>query len=134
MVSNKPPCLELEVDKGLYGAAFYLYNDVDNDDEEQRAHRHIAASDASNDAFLPTIGYVMGDETKEHQGQYVLVALQNRDKEVGAEVGKDAVKHHLAGFERQVAEEQPCETHEMEGDKDGQRTANATANVIAWML
>ena len=31
MVSYKPPCLELEVDKGLYGAAFYLYNDINND-------------------------------------------------------------------------------------------------------
>jgi hypothetical protein len=76
----------------------------------------------------------MGDETKEHQAQYVLVAVQYRNKEVGAEVGKDAVKHHLAGFERQVAEEQPCETHEMEGDKDGQRTANATADIAARML
>ena len=27
-------CLELEVDKGLYGAAFYLYNDINNDNQE----------------------------------------------------------------------------------------------------
>ena len=97
--------LELEVDKGLYGAAFYLYNDVDNDDEEQRTHRHITASDASNDAFLPTIGYVMGNKTEKHQGQYILVTLQNRNKQVGTEVCEDAAKHHLAGIERQVAEE-----------------------------
>ena len=26
--------LELEIDKGLYGAAFYLYNDINNDNQE----------------------------------------------------------------------------------------------------
>ena len=26
--------LELEVDKGLYGTAFYLYNDINNDNQE----------------------------------------------------------------------------------------------------
>ena len=31
MVGYKPRSLELEVDKGLYGAAFYLYNDINND-------------------------------------------------------------------------------------------------------
>jgi len=123
--------LELEVDKGLYGTALNLYDDVDNGHKEQGTHGHIAAAQASDDAFLPAIGYVMGYETEEHQGQYVLIALKNGHEEVGTEVVKDAVEHHQAGVERQVAEEKPRETHEMEGDENGQRTANATAYIAS---
>lgn len=100
IIKKLPKRLELEVNKGLYGTAFNLNNDINNNNKEQRTDKYIAAFKTCYECFLPTIGYEVGDISKEHQGQHILIALHYGQKEVGTEVGEDAVEHCFACFER----------------------------------
>ena len=110
---------ELEIDKGLYLTAFYLNDQIDDSSYEEGTQHHAAPLEHTHATLLESIGHEMGDIAKKHHGEDNPIAGDNLLEEFGVEIGDYLRDHRPRGLEGVVAEENPTESHEMEGEEDG---------------
>ena len=70
-------CLELKIDKRLYGTALYLDNDVNNHDYEHGIYHNVGVSQGVNAPLLPTIGKEVTHVSEKHKEQYIPITTDD---------------------------------------------------------
>ena len=121
---------KLEVDKGLYLAAFHLNDQIDDGGDEEGTQHHTTPFEHTHATLLEGIGHEMGDIAEEYHGEDYPIAGDNLLEEFGVEIDGYLRKHCPRGLEGGVAEENPTESHEMKGQEDGEEPAQACAAIV----
>jgi hypothetical protein len=118
----------LEINKRLYVAALYLYDQKYQGYQNQCLSYQRHACHATATCILPAIRTPMKHISYSHQHEYFPVSFYELYEQFGMERSEYLTNHRYRTFEFGVTEEYPAETYEMEGN-DGSKKSQLCVGV-----
>lgn len=140
LLSEVPVChtlrmgLKLEINEWLYITAFNLHNHKDDECDGDGGQSDTTFCENLDNFVLPTVGYPMGDEGKEHKRKDVLIGDEDFGKNCRVEFCQHLSKHDPCAFKSCVSEQQPCQTNNMECDEDGYEASPSVGVIVPVMM